>query len=346
MTLHQLRIFNVVSQHLNITKASAELHLSQPSVFQQIKSLEESCGFKLYRKVGRGIALTRAGERLCADAREILERMENLQKRFGVTGRLSETLPLRVGGSHVPSKSILPVCLTVFKQNRPLVRVTLQTGSSRNIEHLVQNSELDIAVITHPSHSSDLEYAPFRHERIVLFVSGRHPFAKKNALSLAEVAMEPLIVHRGIHRGTGEITLNILKCIEDQGRKPNILMECSSGEAVKAAVIGGAGIGILMEGHLHDEIRRDEVKILSIRDVKDLMINSFIVYQKRKPLSDNAQNFFNLLRQNSGGEGRETPGQTTRRTFDRTFHRITTGTSTHRPKSKRVKKLRKEAIFL
>ena len=64
MTLHQLRIFHVVSRHLNITKASAELHISQPSVFQQIKSLEESCGLRLYRKVGRGIELTADGLKL------------------------------------------------------------------------------------------------------------------------------------------------------------------------------------------------------------------------------------------------------------------------------------------
>jgi DNA-binding transcriptional LysR family regulator len=309
MTLHQLRIFNVVSRHLNITKASAELHLSQPSVFQQIKSLEESCGFKLYRKVGRGVALTPEGETLRAEAREILERMETLQRKFGVTGRLSATVRLRVGGSHVPSKSILPVCLAAFKQNNAQVRVTLQTGSSRSIEHLVQNSELDIAVITHPSFSPDLEYKPFRHERIVLFVSARHPLARKKALSLAEVAIEPLIVHRGIDRGTGKTTLNILKDIEDQGHKPNVLMECSSGEAVKAAVMGGAGIGILMEGHLHDEIRRHEVKILRIRDFKELAINSFIVYEKSKTLSDNSQDFINLLSQTSRGEQRETSGR-------------------------------------
>jgi DNA-binding transcriptional LysR family regulator len=307
--LHQLRIFDVVSRHLNITKASAELHISQPAVFQQIKSLEDSCGFKLYSKVGRGIALTFEGEKLRAEAREILERMDRLERKLGPIRRLSETVPLKVGGSHVPSKSILPVCLAAFKQNHPLLRVTLQTASSQNIEHLVQNSELDIAVITHPSHSSDLEYAPFRHERIVLFVSGHHPFTRKKALSLGDVAMEPLIVHRGIHRGTGEITLNILKCIEDQGRKPNILMECSSGEAVKAAVIGGAGIGILMEGHLRDGIRRREVKILRIRDLKELTISSFIIYQKGKTLSDNSQNFFNLLRKSSGCEGRENAGR-------------------------------------
>jgi len=305
MTLHQLRIFNVVSRHLNITKASAELHLSQPSVFQQIKSLEKSCGFKLYRKVGRGVALTSEGEKLRGEAREILERMETLRRKFGVNGRLSATIPLRVGGSHVPSKSILPVCLATFKQKHPLVRITLQTGSSRNVEHLVQNSELDIAVITHPSFSPDLQYSAFRHEKVILFVSARHPLTRKKLLSVAEVAREPLIVHRGIHRGTGETTLNILKYIEDQGHKPNVLMECSSGEAVKASVMGGAGIGILMQGHLPDEIRRREVKILRIRDFKDLTISSFIIYQKGKTLSDDSQDFVNFLRETCGGERRE-----------------------------------------
>jgi LysR family transcriptional regulator, low CO2-responsive transcriptional regulator len=307
MTLHQLRIFDVVSRHLNITKASAELHISQPSVFQQIKSLEESCGFKLYSKVGRGVALTPEGEKLRAEAREILERMGTLEGKFGLTRRLSETVPLKVGGSHVPSKSILPVCLTAFKQNHPLGKVMLQTGSSRNVEHFVQKSMLDVAVITHPSFSQDLEYAALRQERIVLFVPARHPFAKKKSVSLAEVAGGPLIVHRGIHRGMGETTLNILKYLEDQGHKPNVLMECSSGEAVKASVMGGAGIGILMEGHLHDEIAKREVTILRIQGLKEMIINSFIIYQKHKPLPDNAQDFVDLLRRTVGGGRRKTP---------------------------------------
>jgi len=233
--------------------------------------------------------------------------MENLQRRFGVTARLSETLPLRVGGSHVPSKSLLPVCLKAFKQFHPLVRITLQTGSSRKIEQLVQNSELDIAVVTHSSISPDLEYIPFRREKVVLFVSARHPLTRKKTLSVADVAMEPLIVHRGLHRGSGEITLNILKYIEDQGHKPNVLLECSSGESVKASVMGGAGIGILMQGHLHDEIRRREVKILTIRDAKDLIINSFIISQKGKPVSDNAQAFLDLLKRTCDDDRRELP---------------------------------------
>ena len=286
----------MVSRCLNITKASAELHISQPSVFQQIKSLEQSCGLRLYRKAGRGIELTADGQKLQAEAREILERVEILQRKFDASRRSPDIGPLMVGGSHVPSKSVLPFCLAAFKQNHPRVQISLHTKSSRSIEKLVLNSELEIAIITHSSRTPELRYVPFRQERIVLFVSARHPLARKKDLTLSEIAAEALIVHRGIRRGTGEITLDILKHIENRGHRPNILMECSSGEAVKAAVMRGAGIGILMQGHLLDEMRRDEVKILKISDVNDLRIPSFVIYQKDKVLSKYAQEFLDLLK--------------------------------------------------
>ena len=83
--------------------------------------------------------------------------------------------------------------------------------------------------------------------------------------------------------------------MEEQGHSPNILMECSSGEAAKAVILRGAGIGILMEAHLDEEIHRREVKILRIRDVQDLKINSFVIYRKDKPLSYNVQDFLDLI---------------------------------------------------
>ena len=299
MTLHQLRIFDVVTRHLNITKASAELHISQPSVFQQIKSLEESCGVRLYRKVGRGIRLTAAGEKLHAEAREILEKVTTLEQEFEANRKSPVTDPLMVGGSHVPSKSVLPLCLAAFKLKHPLVRIELQTKTSRSIENLVLNGELEIAVITHPSNFSHLHYVPLRQEEVVLFVSTRHPLAGKKDLSLAEIAATPLIVHRGIRRGTGEFTLDIIKQLEEQVHKPNILMECNSGDAVKAAVLKGAGIGILMQTHIENEIRSGEIQLVKIPDSKEMRVTSFVISQKDKTLSDNAQQFLDLLKRSS-----------------------------------------------
>lgn len=313
MTVHQLRIFEVVSRHLNITRAAAELHISQPSVYQQIKSLEESCGLRLYRKVGRGIQLTAEGQKLRADAGEILDKIESLERKFEAKRKSPVTESLMVGGSHVPSKSVLPSHLAAFKQSHPLVQITLQTMSSRSVERAVINSALEIAIITHPSHSPHLHYLPFGQERVVLFVSAQHQLANKKDLRLAEIAAVPLIIHRGIRRGTGKNTLDILKRIEQLGCPPTILMESNSGEAVKTGVMRGVGIGILMQAHLDNEIQKREVKILKIRDLKEMWVSSYIIYQKDKMLSDKARMFLEMLRRRAetregSKEGKRTHG--------------------------------------
>ena len=300
MTVHQLRIFEVVSRHLNITRAAAELRISEPSAYQQIKSLEESCGFRLYGKTGRGIELTLEGQKLRAEVSDIVNRVESLEQRFKALRRSSPVAgSLVVGGSHMPSKSILPSCLAVFKQSHPLVKITLQTRNSRSIEKSIINSKLEIAIITHPSGSPRLQYLPFGQERVVLFVSPRHKLAKSKTLKLADIAAIPLIIHRGIQRGTGENTLAVMNRIEALGAAPTILMECNSAEAVKAGVLGGLGIGILMQAHLDNELQKREVKILTIRDLKEMWVPSFIVFRKDRPLSDNAQTFADMLRKSA-----------------------------------------------
>ena len=70
MTLNQIRAFGAVSKYLNITRAAESLSISEPSVFKQVKSLEDFCGVRLYRKVGRQIELTREGRLVQADVRE------------------------------------------------------------------------------------------------------------------------------------------------------------------------------------------------------------------------------------------------------------------------------------
>ncbi len=83
MTLHQLNIWTVVAKHQNVTKTADELHIRQPSVSQQIKSLEEECGIKLYKVyAGKGIELTQAGKLLLKYAKMILLQVNNLEKIF------------------------------------------------------------------------------------------------------------------------------------------------------------------------------------------------------------------------------------------------------------------------
>ncbi len=82
MTLCQLKVFAMVAKHLNMTKASYELHVSQSSISQQLKLLEEECGIKLFNKVGRGVALTEGGRLLLIDINPILCQIEKLKEKY------------------------------------------------------------------------------------------------------------------------------------------------------------------------------------------------------------------------------------------------------------------------
>ncbi len=83
MTLHQLEIWIVVAKHQNVSKTADELHIRQPSVSRQIKSLENEFGIKLYKAYpGKGIELTQAGRLLLKYAKLIHLQVNNLEKKL------------------------------------------------------------------------------------------------------------------------------------------------------------------------------------------------------------------------------------------------------------------------
>ncbi len=83
MTLHQLEIWIAVAKHQNISKAADELHVRQPTVSQQIQSLERDYGIKLYKAyAGKGIELTQAGKLLSKYAKLILLQVKTLESKL------------------------------------------------------------------------------------------------------------------------------------------------------------------------------------------------------------------------------------------------------------------------
>ena len=302
MTLNQIRAFDAVLKYLNMTKAAESLRISQPSVFKQVKSLEDFCGVKLYRKAGRQIELTREGQLVQADVKQILLRVERLGQRFKQAAPALTGGALTVGGSHAPSAALIPSLLGWFKDSHPDTQIIFRTKSSHGIEQLVLQSQVEIGVITNPSKSRLLRLLPCREEQTVVVVSARHPLAKKSKLTLAEVAQTPLIIKKGRQGRPSEF----LRQIEKRGFRLNILMECESGQAIKIAVMKGMGIGILYRDQVESELEAGSLKTLRIAGLKGIKGKSFIVYRKGKPLSRNALDCLALLagpRQKLGWNG-------------------------------------------
>ena|SRR5689334_6254970 len=194
MTLHQLRIFSAVAGSLNITKAASELRISQPSVTQQLKLLQEEYGAVFYQRQGRGIRLTDAGKAFLKDIQPILSQVETLKRQFRIRGtdRMSGTL--NIAGSHSPSASFLPMLSTVFNDTHPLVGISLKTDTSRGVERLVLGGEAEIGVITNCSGDEALLVEQLGREKLVFFASPKYPWGKKDKLTLAQLLEAPLVV--------------------------------------------------------------------------------------------------------------------------------------------------------
>jgi DNA-binding transcriptional LysR family regulator len=286
-----LKIFSSIAKCLNVTKASAELHISQPSVSQQAKLLQEEYGAKLYAKTGRGIQLTDEGRLFLKEIEPILRQVDLLKNKFGV--RVKEG-SLTIGGSHGPSASFLPLLASVFKETHPDTKLTFRTHNSDVLERMVLDSDVEIAVITNSTASPHLVYEPCRQEELLFFASVEHPLARRKNLSVAELANAPLVVFK-----KGRMAFEkILRQIESQGFQWNVAMYCESSEALKAAVKARMGLGIIYRDLVQPELNRREFKVIQVQGLI-MRSESYIIYHKERPLSVHAKSFLALLRQQS-----------------------------------------------
>ena len=290
MTLHQLRIFLSVSKHLNVTQASQELHITQPAVSRQLKMLEDECNTKLYRVGSRGIQLTGHGRLLVSGAHQIMSQVERVKStlRGGKTSSV-----LRIGESESLSLSSVPLLSVEFQRVCPGVQIKIRTATSRAIEQMVLNSEIEVAVVTNRSFHPLLNYEHFRQEKLVLFAAAKHPLARKPKLRPIDLGGVPLVIKGGGAEENFGLD-QIQRKLEKEGMTPNVAMYCDSGWGVRAAVKAGLGLGILYHEMVAPDSRRGDLKIIKIMDLK-MEVDSHIVFHREKPLSHPAQRFFEVL---------------------------------------------------
>lgn len=285
MTLHQLRIFECVGTLLNITKASEILHISQPSVSQQLKLLEEEFGTKFFARLSQGVELTHEGKEFFDAVKPILTQAELVEKRFKRNSSSNQAALLKVGGSHNVSVDVLPQLLMTFKQSHPLVEFILETNDSSIIEKRLLNAEVDIGLITNPSYRSEIIYEPYEEMQVVAFCLPISPVAGKT-LSLRELGQLPLVVRTG-----GRIE----NALRSQRDKVNITVRCEASAAVKAAVGLGMGVGVLYRNAVASRIASGSLKLINVPELKEMGVQSFIISDKRRPLVPIATEFLEMI---------------------------------------------------
>ena len=284
VTLQQLRLFASAARHLSFARAAEELHVTQPAVSMQIRSLEDQVGLPLFDRGHRQLSLTTPGEYFLVYARRMLSTLKDAEDamarmRGAQGGRL-------VIGLVSTAEYFLPRLLARFVDEHPGVEVQLVIGNRQSLVQLLSRNDVDLAVMGRPPKEMETRAEPFAIHPSSVVAPANHPLA-----ALAHVPPRMLAAERFIVREAGSGTRAAMEqFFRDQHVSPSISMEVGSNEAIKHAVAAGLGISFLSLHTVHLEVESKELAVLTV-DGLPMFRHWHVVHASAKTLSPAAEAF-------------------------------------------------------
>ncbi len=282
VTLRQLRVFEAVARHRSFSRAAAELHLTQPAVSMQVKSLEEQAGIALFEQIGKKIFLTQAGEELYARAHAVARELDAAGETIDAMRGLSHGR-LAVGIVST-GKYFAPQLLGRFLKSHPGVTLRLSVNNREVMLRELAANEVDLAITGRPPEDLETVAVPFARHPLVMVAARDHPLAAKKRIPLARIAEEPFIM-REPGSGTRSLAERLFAA---NGLAPKVAMEMPSNESIKQAVMAGLGVSFLSLHTLDLEL---ETRRLAVLDVVGLpvMRDWYVVHLAGKRLAPVAE---------------------------------------------------------
>ncbi|GAA3517252.1 LysR substrate-binding domain-containing protein [Actinocatenispora rupis] len=260
MNLTYLRAFHAVATEGSFVRAAASLHVSQPTLSEQVRALERAYGVLLFERAGRRVTRTELGTELLDVTRQLFGLADDADRILG-SARELHAGRLRICAD--APVHVMPL-LAALRDRHPGVRVALTTGNSEQSLTALRERRVDVAITASDgATAAGLHSAVLRRDPVVAYVSHRHPLADRTGVELAELARHQLIV-----REHGSTTRRVLEQgLAAVGRSladwPD-LIEVDSREAVHAAVAVGLGVGVVTERELPHDPR---VGVLDLTDL-------------------------------------------------------------------------------
>ncbi|MBI3636991.1 MAG: LysR family transcriptional regulator [Candidatus Rokubacteria bacterium] len=296
MDLRRLEVFAKVAELGSFSRAADALFLTQPTVSEHIRALEDEVGLPLLDRLGRGARPTPAGQlllayvlrilRLSAEARQALEQFQ---------GRMSGHLV--AGGSTIPGEYVLPELVGKFKAKYPDISITLLIGSSRQVSEWVAEGRVELGVVGAPPAVRGLDARVLMPDELVVVVGADHAWASRAAVRLADLHHEPLIVRE---RGSGSREA-LERTLQDAGTTLaafRVVGEMGSTQAIKQAVRAGVGVSLISKRAVIDECRANLLRCVEVEDAQ-FARSFYLITQRDRTRSPLAQAFLEFIESQS-----------------------------------------------
>ena len=285
VTLRQLRVFASVARHQSFARAADELSLTPPAVSMQVKELEAQVGLPLFDRSRRHVALTTVGAYVLAHTRRVLAVMRDAEDMVAnLRGLQGGELDVGMVGT---AEYFLPRLLAEFRREHPGIDIRLQVASNRSqLVALMQQGDVELAIMGRPPTESATRAEPFALHPHVLVTAVDHPFTRLEQVPAAALAEEGFIM-----REPGSGTRAALDHFMHACRiMPRVVMQMSSNEAIKQAVMAGMGISLLSLHTIGLELRH---RLIATPEVEGMpvMRRWHVVNNLAKTLSPAAEAF-------------------------------------------------------
>lgn len=192
MELHQLRYFLALTRELSFQRAAHEANISQPTLSQQIKKLEDELGSALFERSHHRVRLTKAGQKFLPYAQTAVDTLKKglLEIKEG-SSEVSGTISLGVIPTICPY--LIPSMLKVLKKNFPKIQISLYEETTSVLIEKLKEGKLDLGILALPIHEKGLVEKKLTDEEYLAAVPAGSPLAKKNSIQRKDIAKEKII---------------------------------------------------------------------------------------------------------------------------------------------------------
>lgn len=289
MTIRHLKIFIAVAENGKMSLAARKLYLTQPTVSQAIRELEEHYETRLFDRLSRRLYITEPGQHLLKMAKAAVHSFDELERQMQSE---TKTEHFRIGVTVTIGSCMLPALLSDFQRLRPQVDTFSFIGNTQAVEDKLLRSELDVGIVEGVVKSPDLISLPLVEDYLVLACGAGHPFACRSTFSPSDLEGLDFVM-----RENGSGTRALFESYLRENQIPiRRRIEAPFPEAMKHAILFNSCLAVISVRLIEEEIRKGTIHML--QDPENIWDRTFkLVYHKDKFISESIQLLRELLSQ-------------------------------------------------
>ena len=274
MKLTHLQYFQTVCKHSNLTRAAEELHISQPGLTHVIHDLEREFALTLFLRQNKGLVLTEEGRQFLNEVNLLLEQVESFSGRMKLLGKANQVI--RFGLSPASVTLYFSPVMQEFHRRYPQVKVNVVENGSMTNHRRILDGELDIALLSSDSPmSSAFGFYQLAVTSPCLYLSGEHPLAKEERVSLRALEGVPLV----LLSEDSFFTTSTLKTCAQHRVTPKIILTTNQITVIKGLIEHNTAGSVLFQGTIPDGPCCRAVPVEEFRDV-----GIYLVWNQYNPL--------------------------------------------------------------